>query len=380
MLTKSNLQKVGLVFATVLLLWSVIFSTVRAETRQSEKINVTQGETINDDLFATGAEINIDGTVNGDVYAGGRALVVSGEINGDLIVGAETITVTGTINDDIRAAGRLLVIDNGAVVADGVMFFGDTLEIKEGAEVADGVLFFGKNLVIDGTVNGIVRGVMEKIVISGQVERGVYIDTKITTIRDGAVIGGDLDYKSNNEADISDGATISGEVLKSTPVVRGSDYSPNISYNIWLFLATLLIGLVFLWILPRPTVALGVRITDRPLRTFVVGLLMILAFLPVSVLLMITVIGMPLSIILFVTFIAALFFAKIFPAIAIGTLILKKSSPDKPHVSPYLSLALGILIITVLSLTPFVGGFIGILATALGLGAMFYGIQRARLI
>src|ERR1700674_5925783 len=77
-----------------------------ADLRQGSDVTVGCGETVNDDIYAGGGTISIQGTVNGSVFAGGGTITVSGNVTRDLILGGGNINVTGHVGRRIIAARR----------------------------------------------------------------------------------------------------------------------------------------------------------------------------------------------------------------------------------------------------------------------------------
>src|SRR3989442_4535867 len=124
--------------AASLLAWLPVGASA-ADLRQGPSVTLGQGQTINDDIYAAGGTISIDGNVNGSVIAAGRTITVSGTVSRDVMVGGGTINVTGKVGGSIRAAGRKLTL-SGPGQQD-VLITGRTLDIA-----ADGS--HGRYLVI----------------------------------------------------------------------------------------------------------------------------------------------------------------------------------------------------------------------------------------
>ena len=82
------------------------------------------GETVNDNLFAAGLKVTIDGTVDGDLFAAGQEVIINGtvtgnlfgagsrvhlakggHVNGDMFAGGSEVSVAGQLDGDLRAGG-----------------------------------------------------------------------------------------------------------------------------------------------------------------------------------------------------------------------------------------------------------------------------------
>ena len=103
-----------------------------ADFRGGDEVVVAADEVIDDDLYAAGETIRIEGTVRGDVIAAGQQVVISGTVEGDLMACGQAVVVTGRVGDDIRMAGMALQLGDGATVSDDVIAAGFSLEAARG--------------------------------------------------------------------------------------------------------------------------------------------------------------------------------------------------------------------------------------------------------
>ena len=104
----------ALVLGSALLVLAVPSAALASEVRNGTTAVVAPGETLNDDLFASGQTVTLAGRVIGDVYATGQTVVVTGTVDGDLIAAAQQVVVDGTVNGNVRAAGAVITV-NGRV-------------------------------------------------------------------------------------------------------------------------------------------------------------------------------------------------------------------------------------------------------------------------
>ena len=83
-----------------------LVTEVRREPPALRAHVVAPGETLDDDLFASGQTVTVAGRVTGDVYATGQTVVVTGTVDGDLLSAAQQVVVDGAVNGNVRAALR----------------------------------------------------------------------------------------------------------------------------------------------------------------------------------------------------------------------------------------------------------------------------------
>ena len=108
--------------------------TFAADIRQGDVVTVGPTQTINDDLYAFGETVDIQGRVNGDVVAAGGTVTVHGTVTGDLLAAGGTTTMAGTVGGTVRAAGGTTTIE-GPVGKD-LLVTGGTLRLGPGARGA----------------------------------------------------------------------------------------------------------------------------------------------------------------------------------------------------------------------------------------------------
>ena len=128
-------------------------------------------------------------------------------------------------------------------------------------------------------------------------------------------------------------------------------------------LAAFVFGLVTLWLFPglrNLTVAAGME----GVKTAGVGLLTLISLPIIAALVAITVVGIPLTILGFILWIVGIYLAGIVVANFIGRLAM----PDSDSIA--LPLLVGLAIVTVIEMIPFLGGVIGSILTIVGLGLL----------
>jgi hypothetical protein len=70
------------------------------EFQTGEQITVGAQEVIQDNFYAAGDRISLDGAIQGNVFAGGEAVTLTGTVNQDVYLAGEIITIEGTIKGD----------------------------------------------------------------------------------------------------------------------------------------------------------------------------------------------------------------------------------------------------------------------------------------
>ncbi len=115
--------------------------------------NVEMAGTVNGNLFVSGDTITIRGTVNGDVFAGGRIVTVEkgATITGSLFVGAARIKVDGEVDGTIFAGSAEMILADGSLVGRNVFYGGFSYEMLKGAMVKIDQFIGARQVVLNGT-------------------------------------------------------------------------------------------------------------------------------------------------------------------------------------------------------------------------------------
>src|SRR3990170_1195991 len=218
--------------------------------QRSETVLVPKGEVVEGDYFAAGERVTIAGTVNGDAYVAGGNVIVEGEINGDLIAAGGTVNVRGKVAQDVRIAGGQVAVSGD--VGGNVTLVGGSLEVSDFAKIAGSLVSAGGNLSVFAPIGkGATIGVGAATfgnTVNGDVTAGV----GELTLTPNAKVAGHLNYWSENDAQIQQGAEISGKTVHNYPQKKEREESAKALggllgiFKIASFLAALIIGAILI--------------------------------------------------------------------------------------------------------------------------------------
>jgi cytoskeletal protein CcmA (bactofilin family) len=367
-MTKQIYRTLGIMLAVVLLTLLTSAPVLAADLRSGDHITVASGEVIDDDLYIAGSDITIDGTVNGDLVAFGNTITVNGTVNGSLIAAGQTIDVNGNVSHSARLAGQTINI-NGKVDGDLVVFSSET-NISSKSEIGRDFLFGAGNVRLDGQIGRNVKGGGREVTISDGV--GGYVDLTVDKLKlaSTANIQGNLTYTSENEADVQSGAQIGGETTHNIPEAKKPGPFAGIGGKILGFLMTFVIGLVIILIAPRRSASAADTIRNRPWASLGWGAVVLFATPIAAILVCFTVIGIPVGLIALALYAIAIYISQIFVSLFVGRWILGRFRGIESKGIMIGALALGLVILTLLKLIPFVGFWVGLAVVLFGLGAV----------
>lgn len=356
--------------------------------RGDDSVNVAADETVDDDLYVGAGTVSIAGTVNGDATIAGGTVSVSGTVNGSLNVAGGTVDVLGDVTGAVRVSGGTVRIA-GSVGRD-VVVFGGTATIESGAEIGGDLAGGTGTLTVVGTVAGDLLAGAGTIELVGTVDGEVNVSVGMLTVAPSAVVGGDLTYTSDQDANLADGAQIGGDVERREPDVAagGSAIADNpiVSY-FGLLLGMLVLGWGLLAIRPRLVAGSADVLRASPLPALgigfvaLIGQFILLALLVLIGALLATLAGalgggfLVAAVVVLLLIIILILLSSVPVAMAIGRAIL----PDASLYLAYLAgAAILCLILVAAGFVPILGGLLFLLVWILGLGAYIRYAWRTR--
>ena len=362
----------GSIIIAALFAWLPLEASA-ADLRQGSDVTVARTETVNDDIYAGAGTINIGGTVNGNVTAGGGSITVSGNITRDLIVGGGTINVTGHVGGSIIAAGGNLTL-SGPVEHD-IVVTGGMIDISSGATIGRDLLVAGGTATVSAPVTRRVQMSSGSLTLKNHV--GGDVRGRVDHLKlDGAQIGGNLDYTSNNAVELVNGARVAGTTTRHTPTDANSARNGFLG---WLreLIGLFALGLLMIFLLPGVSARAIDTLRALPWPSLGIGAA-ILVITPL-VALIIFIIGLLiggwwLGVLLVPIWILVLAVGYVISGFLLGRLLFAQLGWGGYHDA--LALLGGLFVLTILGLIPILGGLVGLAAVVLGAGALALTVSQ----
>jgi hypothetical protein len=279
--------------------------------RTSGRIIVTGLETVDEDLYAIGNRVLIEGTIRGDLVVLTGELVVTGRVDGNVVglVGG-TARITGSVGGSVRLAA-LRLDTAGTIDADIASLAADaTISSTVGRDV----LLIAGDSSIGGTVGRDVRSQSWSLDVRAQVGRDVHARVDDLTVTPTAAIAGDLLYQASDRISVAEEVVV-GQVARRTVLTPVWARALNTAI-VWLSLAAFIVGGIVLTWLFRRTSARAVDIVGRsPGRAALAGIGVVVLPPVVALPLGLTLVGLPLALLLLVAWLAVLVLGPL-PAVA----------------------------------------------------------------
>ena len=366
-----NFNKV-LVSLTVLLLVSPVL-TFAAEFRAGQQPSFTSGEKTGENLYMVGGTVVSAGSADKDLLVAGGTALVSGPVVGDLFVVGGNITVLSPVSGDMRVGGGNIMI-SGNILGDAVVGGGQI--ILSGKSIGGDAAIAGGTVRMDTEVKGNVKIAGGEIYINAPVGGDADIKAEKLTLGPNADIKGNLKYQATKLVTIEEGGKVRGETVftelkgrdgakKSAGVILGFFTFVLVAKFLMLLATALIVGLVF----RRYSKELVEKATVNPLKELGRGVVTLIVLPILSIILLITIIGIPLGILGLLSFVMLFIYATIITPIFLGALVYKWISRKSDYVVNWKTILLGTVVYFLLGLIPFLGWIAICVAVAITLGA-----------
>ena len=264
------------------------------------------------------------------------------DTTGSISFEKEDVVIVGNVKGDVSVSEGSLIITNSANVVGSVDVFGDSL-------------------IIQGNIKGDVSGICNRIIISGNITGDVSLIGKY--VKNEGHVNGDLSVIALN---FEDKGNIKGEKIiissRALPYLLKESEKKHqeekkilskIKIGEFIFILLIIALVIITFLISRVLIPkLFEKLYENPIRTIIVGVTFVLLFIPIILLLIISILGILLIPIYLVFCIALLLISLTFGLILIGRIISRNYTND------FKNMIIGISIIVTLFLLKFVSSYV----------------------
>lgn len=369
-MSKGKIVGALLLFLLPLIAW---VGVAQAQSfRSGVNATVPQGERVDSSLWASGRNIDIAGEVNGDVFCAGMHVSVSGTVKGDVICAAQTINITGTVEGDVRLAAQTVTI--GGDVRQNASLASQTFTLAGDGRVGQDLSAAANDVIINGAVGRDVAMAGATLSINSQIGRNVKAESPDVVLQENARVGGNLSYTSKQDAEIRDGAQVTGSTNRSEPEQKPESDTVLVSgvgVMLYVIASLMILSLALILLFPGAVREVTGYALAAPLRVFLYGLLAMFAVPAVLIILAVTILGIPLALLLLLVWLLILWLAGPTFSYYLGRLLLQSRSNN-----PFLAMVLGAFIVLVLFFIPILGWMLWLFAMIMGTGMLLTAFMR----
>jgi cytoskeletal protein CcmA (bactofilin family) len=281
------------------------------DIRSGSTIEIKQGETVPDDLYAFAETVLVNGTIQGDLISFATKVVIgpTGVVEGDVLAAGQSLEIQGLVKDDARVAAAAITLASTAQVGDDLMAAGYSLECESGSQVGGSLSFAGFQALLAGTIAEDLNFAGSSLELQGTVGGSAYVEVggagtplpfspftfvpnmprvpsvpSGLTVSESASIAGDLVYQAPQAAALP-ADSVGGEVeftqqvqpTKTPEAKKEVRIVPTITEESVIrsivnwgralfsnFMSLLIIGLLLAWLYPPLLTGSGETLKNRP--------------------------------------------------------------------------------------------------------------------
>jgi len=415
--------------------------------------SVGSDEVIDDDVFLSGERCSMNGTVNGNLLAACQSINLNGTVSGDAMLFAEkvivgkdavisgnlfafaaSVDIDGTVSGSLASAASTILLDQDSTVARNAYLASYESKLESGSSVGMDLFAGAYQVIVNGDVARDLTVGANALELRGTVGRNALVelgseDEDVSTytasmpgtqyvtesipaglrIYDGAHIGNDLTYKSQQNVDAQVEPFVGGKVVfeqLSYPDAANNQHGIFSPRN-WVvgdfsqfrltsafsrLITYFALGALAFWLFGKQATAVRDTGYAYPLKAFGWGFVTILIgfmgilLVPITFIMLGVLVGVislggllftwygvlgTIIVLVFMLFFFVVFtLSKVIAAYELGYWLMKDVFKSKMY-SRWLDLLVGVLIYVILCAIPYVGWVVGFAASLYGSGVLF---------
>ena len=321
---------------------------------------------INDFYSTSGNNVKLEDTINGDSAIAGNIIDMIGNIDGIGFIAGETVNVKGSLEYGFMAGNNITV---DGVISKNIYAAGNIITFTKNASIGRDIFLAGNEVVLNGNLDRNISISATRVVLEDNltINGNIKINASSIVVKNGANIKGELSYNEDINKDISNTANIG----KITTYKIEKNSSFNVKDLLQSTLNMIIVFLVITIIIPK-SLEKSENIyneSNKYAKNIGIGALFLICVPLISLLLILSNIGISLGIILGLIYGICIYLSYIVSGFILGNLLLGKVM--KLNTNKYLSGIIGIIIIKIVSIIPIFGVLVSILALLLGLGTIW---------
>ena len=344
------------------------------EVHRDEELRIDSDARVDESVVVSADRVDIDGVIDGDLIAGAERVTLRGKVTGSLYVFARELEISGEVGGSVHVIAERVRVEGS--VGGSLFAAAEDFALAGAGRAAGDVNLIAESAVLGGEVGRDLHAVGDRLDLRGRVGRDVRgFRIRELELRDEARIAGDVIVTLEDEREVvpSPGARIGGELrAEYSPRAHRHYLSHYKSWRFYLghalyFVAAFVFGLVLYQFAPQ--VFSGSVVTGGDLaRTLMLGFVALVVTPLAIVAVALTVVGLPVAVSLLFVYLASLYTADLVVGAWIGRLWWPPEDDSTLAFGKSMGLGLGIL--TLVAMVPFLGPAVGVVAMLAGLGLL----------
>jgi cytoskeletal protein CcmA (bactofilin family) len=345
-----------------------------AEVRHTQVYTLARDEVVKNDLIVSAETTRIDGTVEGDLIFFSRSVTVNGHVAGDVIGFGEYVRVNGPVDGNLRVFCKHLSLSS--TIGKNVSAFVQQMEFDSKSLAGGSVMLFVNDATLEGRVGRDLQGVIHRVSLNGFVGGNLQMRAETLNIGPTAEVAGKASYRGPRQPNVSPQAKLASPLDVQIVHRRPSYLSARFYWHQALgWGAAFVFGLVLVLLLPG-IFAEVVHSARWYGPSFGFGALVLFATPILAVIACVTIVGLAVGIGTLLLWLVALYSAQVFVGAWMGKTLLGAPAGTGAMIG---RLAVGLLVLRLLCMVPFLGGLVKLAVLLWGLGALALAVyDRSR--
>jgi len=370
---------VAVVMSALLLAVALPQRASAADVRRGRSIIIPAGEVIHNDLVAAGPSVRIDGTVDGDVIAFTRNLTVTGHVTGDVIGFAGVTLIDGTVDGNVRVISRNIMLQGE--IGKNLSTISNSLDLSSKANVGGGAIALAADGDLDGKIQHDFLGLIGRGDIEGLIGGEAWIRGGSLTVESTGEIRGPATFEGPQQPDVESGAKLASPFrTEITQDIRRNRRTAarSVVRGLFGYVAAVAVGIFLLLVFPgffraalREADSIGLPIGVGALALITGAFLLLIGMLLLFI-------GVGAGVAGALAYAPILYVAQVFVGAWLGNKIMGAAPADSSAaLNAWITrLAVGLLILRILSFIPVLGSFVWLAVLLWGTGAVLLGFYK----
>lgn len=328
------------------------------ESIVEDESTTTEDSLIESDLYLYElSDVVITDAIDGNAFIVGTNVTISSQIGGDVFVFADTVTIDGGY-----IYSNLFVFANNLIVS-GIIY--DLYACADTVTITSSGYVYRDLHVVANTLN--LLGAVGR---NAEVASGNILFTNDSSTTSHGVVYGDLKYTSDYELTI-DESYVEGDIVfsQSISVSSGTTITSYIFSLLTNLIFVLIIFLLVMWLAPKFMQNSKELLSKKTLSVIGFGILTLILIPIITFILIFTTVATTLSIALIFLYTLLLIISSSIFIISISGIVANKLKADSKWKQLGIALVVTI-VIYLLELIPYLGGFVTFATVVLGLGIL----------
>ncbi len=348
---KKNLIKIAIAFVVTF----IFITNVGAVSLGEFGETVVQEGDYNSVRFIAGNNVTNKAVIDGISFAAGNNVVSEATVPYGFYAG-NIVNISDNIEKDLFIAGNSVTVGPNAVVGRDLFVAASSVVIK--SNVGRDLRAGGETVTLKGiTING-----------------DAYVDADKIVLDEETVITGKLRYPDTAEVVDIDKASIGNIETYHVTVETEKEEGFFESFKVTLFITSLVAGLITLFIILGLLPDLRHKIekvdlnAEEILITAAIGLGILICVPIVSLFTIFTGVLTPITLIVLAIYVICIYLSRLFAAYFVGNIVSKKLFESKKNNLFIASVLIGVILVELVCLIPFIGGLVKFVLLVYGLG------------